>query len=519
MTKPREQKTAIIIGAGPAGLTAALQLLEETDIKPIVYEKSTDIGGISKTVEFEGYRMDIGGHRFFSKSDEIMEWWKKILPIEEMEDQEQDRVNVRPVEDKGEEAFLIRRRISRIYFNKKFFDYPISLSLKTLQKLGFKNVAEIISNYLWIRLNPIKKELNLEDFMINKFGRRLYEIFFESYTEKLWGTHPKNISAAWGAQRVKGVSLTKAVVQAIKNVFGKSEDISQKEVETSLIQQFMYPKYGPGQLWEIVARKVEELGGEVHMQHEVVGIEHAGEEVTSVSVKNNQTDEELKIQSDYVFSTMPVPELLRGMSPQPPKEILEIAEGLKFRDFISVGLLFNKLLIKNHTNIPTLDNKVPDNWIYIQEPGVKVCRVQIFNNWSPYLVADKNKTWIGMEYVCDKKENIWKMEKREILDLALKECKEIGIAAKEDFIKGETIKMEKVYPAYFGTYNRFEEIKNYMDNFKNMFLIGRNGMHRYNNMDHSMLTAIEAVNCIKKGNSDKHLVWAVNTEKEYHEKK
>jgi len=520
MPKKEREKTAIIIGAGPAGLTVALELIRHTKIKPIIFEKSKNIGGISKTVKSAGYRMDMGGHRFFSKSDRVMNWWREILPIEEMRDQELDRVSVKPKKDKGKNSFLIRRRISRIFFNSKFFDYPLSLRMNTLTKLGLANTFFIIIEYIHVKLFPIKKENSLEDFYINKFGKRLYQIFFESYTKKLWGIHPKNISSEWGAQRVKGVSLKEAMLHSLKSMFTKnSSTIDQKNVETSLIQRFMYPKYGPGHLWETVANKVENKGGKMLLRHNVIGLTHSNEIIKSVEVLDIANKEKLSIKADYVFSTMPVPELLEGLTPEAPSPVLEVGAGLEFRDFISVGLLLNKLKITNKTDIKTRKKLIPDNWVYIQEPGVKVCRIQVFNNWSPYLVKDKTKVWIGMEYVCSKEDPLWKMSKKELEAFAIDECAKMGIASKKDFIWSCIEKMEKVYPAYFGTYDRFDEIRKYTDSFKNLYLIGRNGMHRYNNMDHSMLSAFEAVACILEKRKSKNRIWNVNAEKDYHEAK
>lgn len=531
-------KTAIIIGAGPAGLTAAYELLDKTDIKPVIYEMSDKIGGISKTVNYKGNRIDIGGHRFFSKSNKVMDWWQNIMPLQgapakddtalgreiplktecikkELGKKEFKKINA-PDPQKDDKVMLNRGRLSRIFFLRKFFDYPVSLNLNTFSNLGLFRTLKIGMSYAKISLSPIKEEKSLEDFFINRFGRELYLTFFKDYTEKVWGIDCSEINPDWGAQRIKGLSITKAVIHAIKNKFSKDSSIEQKKVETSLIEQFMYPKFGPGQMWEEVAKIITENGGEIHFNQEAVGIEHDGENIKNIKIKEHSTGEIQTIEGDYFFSTMPVKDLINSME-KVPDEIREIANGLMYRDFITVGLLLNELKIKNETKQKTINDLVPDNWIYIQERDVKLGRLQIFNNWSPYLINDDSKVWIGLEYFCNEGDELWNTPDDEFASFAISELAKIDIINKEDVLDNVVIRVQKTYPAYFGTYEKFDDIRKFTDGFNNLFLIGRNGMHRYNNMDHSMLTAMAAVENIINGVNSKDNLWAVNAEEHYHE--
>jgi protoporphyrinogen oxidase len=526
-------KKAIIIGAGPAGLTAAYELLKHTDIKPIILEMSTDIGGIAKTSRFEGNRIDVGGHRFFSKSDRVMDWWLSFMPIQGAPSKEEHILNLSyqgksrtlelpengPDPETTDDVMLIRKRMTRILFLRKFFDYPVAINKNTIFNLGPVRLVKIFFTYLWIALFPIKNEESLEDFFINRFGSELYKTFFRDYTHKVWGVACKDIPASWGAQRVKGLSVYKTLVHAAKQIFQTKEDVKQKSTETSLIEQFLYPKYGPGHMWETVAKKVLEMGGEIHMQMEAVEIFDKDGVVNAISVKNHESGEVTRVEGDYFFSTMPVKHLIRGMNGSVPKEVREVSEGLIYRDFVTVGLLLDKMKLKNQTNRTTINNIIPDNWIYVQEADVKVGRFQIFNNWSPYMVKDLDKVWIGADYFCFEGDEIWNMEDDKFTEFAIDEMEKIGVLDKEDVRGSKIIRMKKTYPAYFGTYDRFHLIREYIDKIDNLYLIGRNGMHRYNNMDHSMLTAMTAVENIKNGVKDKENIWAVNTEEDYHEAK
>ncbi len=523
-------KTAIIIGAGPAGLTAAYELVTKTDIKPIVMEQSSDIGGISKTVNYKGNRMDIGGHRFFSKSDTVMNWWGNIMPTENSPSREDIELaethpffhnskstdKKRVDSGKTDRVMLLRNRVSRIFFLRKFFDYPVTLNIKTLFNLGLVRIVKIGFSYIWIKLFAQRKENSLEDFFINRFGSELYKTFFKDYTEKVWGVPCSKIKADWGAQRIKELSVTKSIIHAIKSIFKKEKSIKQKNVDTSLISQFLYPKLGPGSMWETVADIVKEKGGEIRMACNVVEFEQKNKEITKVIYTRDYKKQE--ISGDYYFSTMPIKDLINGMN-DVPDNIKEIASGLQYRDFITVGLLLKEMKIKNETKIPTLKNIVPDNWIYIQERDVKVGRVQIFNNWSHYMVKNRDNVWIGLEYFCNEGDTLWSQTDNDFIQFAIDELCHIEVIEKESVLDSTLIRMTKTYPAYFGTYSQFDTLKEYVDKFENLFLIGRNGMHKYNNADHSMLTAIAAVENIINGKKSKENIWDINTEKDYHEKK
>ncbi|MFI4873825.1 MAG: NAD(P)/FAD-dependent oxidoreductase, partial [Blastopirellula sp. JB062] len=450
-----DRQQAVIIGAGPAGLTAAYELLTRTQIKPIVLEMSDMVGGISRTVNYKGNRIDIGGHRFFSKSDRVMDWWVNMLPIEagakasftikyqnQTRNVEHDGGQADP--DQIDDVMLVRPRKSRIYFLRKFFDYPISLSATTIANLGPIRMAKIGTSYLQARLFPIRNEQNLEQFFINRFGRELYLTFFKSYTEKVWGVPCDQISAAWGAQRIKGLSITKAIMHAVKKPFQK-KDVSQKGVETSLIEQFLYPKHGPGQMWETCAKRVVELGGELHYRTKVDQLHLEGEKIVGVTVVDEH-GERRRIDGDYVFSTMPVNELIRSIDREVPANVKEVSEGLQFRDFITVGMLVNKLKIKEDS--PQGEQLVRDNWIYIQERDVLIGRLQIFNNWSKYLVADPNTVWLGLEYFCYENDDLWKKSDEEMAALGKTELAKIDIIDENEVLDATVIRVPKTYPAY-----------------------------------------------------------------------
>lgn len=522
-----KQKTALIIGAGPAGLTAAYELLKQTDIKPIVVEASSDMGGISKTVNYKGNRIDIGGHRFFSKSDRVMAWWNDILPIEKStkaslvlayQGQRTQVAGSKSGADpkKTDAVMLVRSRTSRIYYEGKLYNYPLSLDATTINNLGWDRVARMGASYLAARLRP-RPEQTLEDFYINRFGKELYRTFFRDYTEKVWGVPCSAISAEWGAQRVKGLSVSKAVIHAAKSHLPapKQQDITQKGTETSLIEYFLYPKYGPGQMWETVAKRVQAMGGEIITNAAATTLHTKANKVHAVSVLNTKAGTTQRITADYVFSTMPVKELVGAISGTPvPKTVSQVAQKLPYRDFITVGLLLDDLKIQS-----AYSKQVPDNWIYIQEPGVKVGRLQIFNNWSPYLVKDKRKIWIGMEYFVSEGDELWNMPDKALTSFAINELAAIGIIDPQAVQDNTVIRMKKTYPAYFGSYKHFNKVRKFTDSFDNLFLIGRNGMHRYNNQDHSMLTAMTAVENIKSKRTDKSNIWDINLDKDYHESK
>lgn len=519
------KKTAIIIGAGPAGLTAAYELLKRTDITPIVIEKFEQVGGLSKTVDYKGNKMDMGPHRFFSKSDRVMNWWMNIMPLNTNGTSEKKltihyqnksrtidavefKTNTYNNDKPPAKSMLVLPRLTRIYFLRQFFIYPIHLSITTLKQLGLINTIKIIFSYLYARIFPRKPENSLEDFFINKFGKVLYELFFKDYTEKVWGVNCNRISASWGAQRIKGVSLSKAVIHAAKALTKKKKlDISQKGTETSLIEQFLYPAKGAGSMWEEVARQVEEMGGRIITQCEVKNIFTEGNAVTYIEAIHIQTGQPETLTGEYFFSTMPVQELIAAFDGNVPESVKEVAEGLMYRDFVYAGVLVKKMAVET----------LKDNWIYIQEKNVKVARMQIYNNWGPYMVNDPGTVWLGLEYFCNKGDEIWKLSDQEIQSMAVKELLEMKLIFADDVLDTTTQRMEKTYPAYFGTYNRFDIIREYLDGYANLFLVGRNGMHKYNNSDHSMLTAMTAVDNIIINSTDKKNIWNINTEQDYHE--
>jgi protoporphyrinogen oxidase len=567
-------KRAIIIGAGPAGLTAGLELLRRSDIVPILLEASGEIGGISRTIRYKGNRMDIGGHRFFSKSDRVMQWWMDLMPpdlsvpSEEISYQGKKRVVTVPVDipeepplrglgplltdteqmdalaedDEDEDpaahihtetvvvpepadpdlVMLIRPRRSRIYYLRKFFDYPITLTANTLRNLGAVRMLRVGVSYAKSRVSQIQPEKSLEDFLINRFGRELYLTFFKSYTEKVWGTPCNEISAEWGAQRIKGLSLTTAVKHFAKKVFrGRKKaavtagDVAQKGTDTSLIERFMYPKFGPGQLWEHVAETICRKGGEIHMNLRVEALNFVPGTTRIASVDAAGEDGERRtIAGDYFFSTMPMRELVRAMRTEIPANVLEVSDGLQYRDFITVGLLCDRLKVKEPDG-----GLLKDTWIYVQEPDVLLGRLQIFNNWSPYLVSDPTKVWIGLEYFCYDTDDLWKMDDDDLKRFAIAEVAKIGILDADAVSDAHVVRVPKTYPAYFGTYDRFAELRDWTDSFENLFLVGRNGMHKYNNQDHSMLTAMHVVDGLVAGKVDKKALWEINTEQEYHEQK
>ncbi len=587
------KRKAIIIGAGPAGLTAALELLRRTDVQPVILEASDEIGGISRTIRYKGNRMDIGGHRFFSKSDRVMQWWLELMPpaVEDPDlktagdgpasteisyqgkrravavpaaapqhpplrgmgpltaviDTETEETDAEGVEDPhahghtetvvqapepedADHVMLVRPRKSRIYYLRRFFDYPIKLTGRTIRNLGPLRMVRIGVSYLASRIRPIRPERSLQDFLINRFGRQLYLTFFKSYTEKVWGVPCDQISAEWGAQRIKGLSLTTAVKHFVRKTLrrgaraaGKgraarqaspTQDVAQKGTDTSLIERFLYPKFGPGQLWEHVADKVRLAGGEICLRATADQLVTEGDRVLAVeAVLGDGTRR--RFAGELFFSTMPMRELtvaLEQGGADVPANVREVSDGLEYRDFITVGVLANRLDVREPDGGP-----IRDTWIYIQEPDVQLGRLQIFNNWSPYMVADPEKVWIGLEYFCYDTDPLWAMPDDELKRFAAAELEKIGILRTAEVLDAHVARVPKTYPAYFGTYERFEELRRWVDGFENLFLVGRNGMHKYNNQDHSMLTAMAVVDGIAAGRVEKAAVWAINTEQEYHE--
>lgn len=515
-------KKAIIIGAGPAGLTAAYELLTKTDIIPIIIEQDNSIGGLAKTINYKGNRIDIGGHRFFSKSDVVLEWWLNFLPIENSEQREifiqyqggKKKINVEPTfinPNEVDKVMLVRERKSSIFYLRKFFEYPLTFSKQTILNLGFKRLFLSITSYLKSIFFPIRKEVNLENLFINRFGKYLYTTFFKSYTEKVWGIPCSEIDAEWGRQRIKGLSISKTITHFIR----KSLNLNVvSQTETSLIEKFLYPKLGPGQLWESVAAKIIELGGEILSSHRVMDIEWENNKIKGITAYNRKIGFPKYFEGDYFFSTMPIKFLIKGMGKQVPSLVQEVAQNLQYRDFITVGILAEKAKFFH-----TQQGEIKDNWIYIQEEDVQMGRLQIFNNWSPFMVKNSDYIWLGLEYFCNKDEDFWKKEDKEVISIASKELEKLGFLKSSDVLDAIVVRMPHTYPAYFGSFNQFGEVINFLEEIENLYPIGRNGMHKYNNQDHSMLTAMAAVQNIIEGRTDKSNIWAINTEEAYHEEK
>ncbi len=556
-----QRPIAVIAGAGPAGLTAAYELLTRTDVQPVIFERTHAIGGIAQTFNYKGNRIDIGGHRFFSKSERVMNWWFSFLPrqgaaaadtaeaghdidyvaesivrrivppsvydAEPLDDdgglavaagvQTRQEIRLAPDPELTDEVMLHRPRLSRIYYKRHFFPYPIGITFTVARRLGLLNTALIALSYCKAQLMPRRDETFLDAFFVNRFGRRLYETFFRDYTEKVWGVKCSDIRADWGAQRVKGLSLKRAVVHAVKDLLSSDFKKAQEQRETSLITRFFYPKLGPGQMWETVAAEVTRAGGEIRFGHGVTRIFTDGDAVTEVEVED-ETGIRSRVTCDYFFSTMPVKELVRQTTPAPPAEVREVAEGLQYRDFLTVGLLLRKLHVQVKGASPAA--AVDDNWIYVQDGGVQVGRIQVFNNWSPYMVADRaNTVWIGLEYFVNQDDVLWNTPDENLVKLGTLELERIGFIKGEDVLDGCVLRMPKAYPAYFGTYDRLGVVQQWAARFSNLFLVGRNGMHRYNNQDHSMLTAMMAVDNILEGRTDHANLWDVNLDMVYHEEK
>ena len=467
---------AIIAGGGPAGLTAAYELSKHGKPCVVLEADPRMVGGISRTDEYKGFRFDIGGHRFFSKSDEINQLWREIL---------------------GDE-FLTRNRLSRIYYDRKFFHYPLK-PVDALRKLGFARSCRIVASYLKARLRPIRPERTYEDWVVNRFGRELFQTFFKSYTEKVWGTPTNAISPDWAAQRIKDLDLVRAVTSALFSRFASRRG----EVIKTLIDRFEYPRLGPGQMWEVARDRVRAQGGAVHLDRRVVGVEHDGSVVTAF-VASDGEGRPFRYEGRHFLSTLPVRELIRAMRPQPPAEVVQAAESLKYRDFLTVVLIVDRA------------ETFPDNWIYIHEPGVQVGRIQNFKNWSPDLVPDPSKTSLGLEYFCFEGDDLWSSSDEELVERGRREIQAIGLARSSEVIDGCVVRMPKAYPVYDDHYQaNLAVIRGWLKGLSNLELAGRNGMHKYNNQDHSMMTALLAArNILGLGSFD---TWKVNTDAEYHE--
>ena len=463
---------AIIIGGGPAGLTCAYEL-SKSGVPGIVLESDHVLGGIARTVDYKGYLFDIGGHRFFTKWDEVQKIWDEILG----------------------DKFLRRPRLSRIYYSGKMFLYPLK-PFNTLFGLGAIESVRIIGSYLRSRIFPYKKEENVEQWVSNRFGRRLYGTFFKTYTEKVWGMPCTEIRAEWAAQRIKGLSL----ISAVRNALLPGGRAKAK----TLIDEFQYPERGPGQMWEMLAERIQRKGQKILKGRRVTRICHAGGKITHVVTNGPQGQE--AFQGAHFVSSMPIRDLIRALDPPAPPEVRESAGKLRYRDFLIVSLILNRA------------NVVPDNWIYIHEPGVRVGRIQNFKNWSPSMVPDASKTCLGMEYFVFENDDVWSSRDSDLVEMAKRELVQLGLAKMEEIEDGTVVRMPKAYPIYdTGWTEHVDRIRHYLQEaMPNLQLVGRNGMHKYNNQDHSMMTALYAARNIL---GEQHDVWAVNTEPDYHEEK
>jgi protoporphyrinogen oxidase len=462
---------AVVIGAGPAGLTAAY-LLVRRDVSVVVVERDAQVGGLARTVEYKGYRFDIGGHRFFTKVGPVRDLWRAMLGPD----------------------MLRRPRLSRIYYRGRFFDYPLK-PLNVLRGLGPLEAFLVVASYVRARLRPIRPEVSVEDWVSNRFGRRLFRLFFKTYTEKVWGIPCNQIGAQWAAQRIKGLSLVTAVANMLFRRRGRSGAIK------TLIEEFEYPRLGPGMMWEAFRADIEGRGGTVLLSTPVTRLHHEGGRVTAVEVERDGRP--VRLEADFVLSTMPLRELVESLSPAAPPEVWAAGAALKYRDFLTVALILD------------VAELFPDNWIYVHDPRVRLGRIQNFKNWSPDMVPDPRRTCLGLEYFCFEGDGLWTMSDEELIALGARELDLIGLLRGARVVDGTVVRMPKAYPIYDEGYERaLEVVRRYLDGFANLQVAGRNGMHKYNNQDHSMVTAILAV---QNFFGARHDVWAVNADDEYHE--
>jgi protoporphyrinogen oxidase len=475
----------VVIGAGPGGLAAAWEL-SGLGHDAVVFEQDAIVGGISRTVEYRGYRFDIGGHRFFSKVSRVREMWDELL---------------------GDD-FLVRDRLSRIYYGGRFFHYPLRPT-SALLSLGPIEAARVGLSYVAARLAPIRDERTFEDWVVNRFGRRLYEIFFKTYTEKVWGMPCTEISAEWASQRIKNLDLKAAIKSALLG--SRSAD---GQIITTLIDRFHYPRFGPGMMWERCRDRLAERGVETHLQHRVTRVRHANGRVVGVTVTDSgpiddgsddpsATGPEREIAADHVITSMPLASLIRVLDPPPPPEVLAAARRLRYRDFLTVGLIVERADV------------FPDTWIYVHAPEVKLGRIQNFKNWSPEMVPEPGRTSLGLEYFVQRGDELWTLDDKALIELGARECEALGLVRRDEVVDGTVIRMPRAYPVYDDGYQAAMPIlREYLRGFSNLHVVGRNGQHRYNNQDHSMLAGMLAARNVA---GESHDVWAVNVEEEYHE--
>jgi len=516
---------AIIIGAGPAGLTAAYELLRRTDIRPLLLEMTDRVGGIARTPVYKGNRIDIGGHMFFSKSDRVLQWWLQMLPLQKLPTvasvpygsrwSAAQTIDSAPDPETTDRVMLLRTIKNHIYFLGQFFDYPPRLNIDTVRKLGLIRTAKIGLSYFVAALSREGSPKNLEEFYVSRFGRELYCTFFKSYTEKVCGQCCSQVSADWGTQRLKGLSMTKALGHAVRSMFLNKLSFGERNGETLLAQQFLYPKYGPGQMWETTAQEVLKLGGEIVFNNKVTKLVFEGDRVQTVEAVDTGTGQLHRYTGDYVFSSMPVADLVLALKPTAPRNVCDVAAGLPYRAFVTVGLLVNKRRTapKGGSACEALD----DQTIYVQDPCLLLGRVQVLENWSPYLVANPGTGWLAAEYFCNETDELWQLSDDKLTELAITELATLGLLDREDVLDANVIREPKAYPGYYGTYSRFSDIRKYFDQFSNLFLIGRNGTHKYASMDQTMLTAMTAVDNVVAGIADKDNIWEVDPDAEHQE--
>ena len=518
-TATSKRQHVCIIGAGPAGLTAAYELQQHSDCAITLFEKTEAIGGISQTVNYRGNRIDIGGHRFFSKSEWVMRWWFNILPIRNSEknivtsyQNKQSSIDTTNyIDDSAEDFFEVRPRKSRIFYRRRFFDYPVKFNLNTLLSFGILKSLRIGMSLIYIRFFPIKNEKNLEDFYINRFGKELYLTFFKDYTKKVWGTECRNLSAEWGRQRIKDVSLRKMIRHQLRSILSPAKQgIGNKEVEQSLTEYFLYPPKGPGQLWAKVVNELDKSRVDVQFNTEVLHFDINDHLVSKVHYRDSYGVVQEQ-RFDAIFSTMPLKHVFRGFGNQVDPAIRHTATNLPYRDFLIVGLLLKRLK-------PESDNdKLTDNWLYIQDKGVKVGRIQLFHNWSSSMIKDPSLRWVGAEYFLNADEPLWTRKDSGVIELAKRELTQIGLIDPEDVVDATVVRMPKAYPRYSGVYHQMPQVRKYINSLLNFYPMGRNGMHKYNNQDHSMLSAKRSVDHFLYSNFDKELIWETNTDQSYQE--
>ena len=519
----KQSKTIVVVGAGPAGLTTAYELLSKSrGHRVIVLEALDAVGGISRTIDADGNRMDLGPHRFFSKSKEATDWFLSMLPMQgapALDDRKLGRACTiaegGPDPEKTDRVTLRRNRISRIYFRQKFFDYPISLKPQLFVNMGLWTTIVAGCSYARAVLFP-RKELSLEDFYVNRFGKKLYSMFFERYTENLWGRHPSQIDPSWGAQRVKGVSVLAVLREALAKAVGGG---GRRKDESWLVDWFLFPKLGAGQLWETAAEKIRELGGDIRLGTRAVAFRRDAVGLVS-GVVCERNGERFEISCNALVSSMPVKDLVAGL-PDAPADAARIAAGLPYREYRILGAVLKRLLLRNTTRVKTFGNIVPDDWIYVHDRSVRMGRFQISNNFSPYVVRHpESEVFVGLEYFCSESDDLWEMSDTDFAAMGIREMIALGmVESADDVVSTLSVRVKKAYPAYFDTYEEFPKLREWLDTIPNLYCVGRNGQHRYNNMDHSMCTGFEAARAILAGSSDRTALWNVNTEKEYHESK